>query len=369
MEHRKRLVLSVSIFLFLFVATFIFFGVKVFLVHRFMANFEEPPVYVSSTKAELKTWNMLLTAVGSLKASNGVDVNSEVPGQILSIDFKSGEHVKAGDLLVQLNDDIDQQTLKRDEAKLNLDKVDFDRNELLIKKNAIAHSAVDSAKAAYLQSLSAVQSDKVMIAKKKIRAPFSGKIGIRQVNIGQYITTGTSIVSLQALDPLFVDFSLPETDLPLLKTGQDVKIKVDAYPDTLFDGKITAINANIDINTRSIAVRATVPNQDEKLFPGLFSNVEVILPEKKDVITVPQSAISYSLYGDSIYVIDHKGKDKKGKEKLVASQQYVKVGERRGDVVAITSGIKAGDEIVTSGQVKFTSPNPRVAVNNAVVLK
>lgn len=354
--------------IFIFIGTFVFYGFKMFMVHWFMSHFQEPPVYVSTIKAEQKTWHPYLSAIGTLKASSGVDVNSQVNGQILSIDFPSGGHVKQGDLLVQLNDEVDQQALLRDEAKLRLDQVDYDRKQLLIKQNAVARSAVDAAKASYLQSQAAVESDKVMIAQKKIRAPFAGKIGIRQVNVGQYITTGTAIVSLQALEPLYVDFSLPEQNLPLLHKDQKVTINVDAYPTQIFEGKISAINAAIDVNTRSIAVRATIPNQNEKLYPGLFADVKVMLPDENNVITVPQTAISYSLYGDSIYVIDDQGKDKQGQPILIATQKYIKVGDRRANLVAILEGIKVGDTVVTSGQIKL-HPNSRVTVNNNIEMK
>lgn len=367
-KMQNRIVWIASFFLIVFIGTFIFYGVKLLMVHWFMSHYEEPPVYVSTIKAELKTWHLTLDTVGTLKASNGVEVNSQVSGQILSIVFQSGDHVKQGDLLVQLNDDVDQQALLRDEAKLRLDKVDYDRKQLLIKENAVARSAVDIAKASYLQSQAAVASDQVMIAQKKIRAPFSGKIGIRQVNIGQYITPGTSIVTLQALNPLYVDFSLPEQDLPLLHKDQDVTMKVDAYPNQLFHGKISAINAAIDVNTRSIAVRATIPNDNEALFPGLFANVSVILPDKQNVITVPQTAVTYSLYGDVIYVAEDKGKDKKGQPILTAVQKYVKVGDRHGLSVAVQEGIQTGDEVVTSGQLKL-HPNARVLINNSIILK
>lgn len=358
----------VGFFLFIFIATFIFYGIKIFMMRWYMSHYVEPPVYVSATKATLTTWNPELTAVGSLKASNGVDVNAEVSGQILSIDFQSGDHVKQGDLLVQLNDAVDQQTLQRDEAKLRFDQVDYERKELLLKENAVARSAVDAAKAAFLQSQAAVASDKVMIEQKKIRAPFSGKIGIRQVNVGQYITTGTAIVTLQALHPLFVDFSLPEQDLPNLYNGQAITVKVDAYPNQIFTGKITAINSAIDVNTRSIAVRATIPNEKEMLYPGLFADVSVMLPQQHNLIIVPQSAVTYSLYGDSIYVIESKTNNTKEKPVLIAVQKYVKVGERRGNDVAISEGIKVGDEVVTSGQIKL-HPHSVVVVNNAVQLK
>ena len=365
---KNRIHWIIAGFITLFIATFLFYGVKLFLLHWFMAHFEEPPVYVSTIKAEQKTWHPHLSAIGTLKASNGVDVNSQVSGQILSIDFQSGEHVKQGDLLVQLNDAVDQQALLRDAAKLRLDQVDYERKELLVKENAVSRSAVDAAKASFLQSQAAVASDNVMIQQKKISAPFAGKIGIRKVNVGQYITTGTAIVTLQALNPLYVDFSLPEQDLPLVHKTQVVKITTDAYPHQIFEGAISAINSTVDINTRSIAVRATVPNPDEKLFPGLYASVKVILPDEKNVITVPQSAITYSLYGDSVYVVEDKGKDKKNKPLLVAVQKYVKVGDRRANIVAVKEGLSIGDEVVTSGQLKL-HPNARVLVNNTVELR
>lgn len=363
----KRLTWVLGAFVFLLIASFIFYGVKLFIVHLFMKNYQVPPVAVSTVKAELKTWHPYLTAAGSLKASNGVDINSQVSGQIVSIHFQSGTHVQQGDLLIQLDDSMDQQTLARDEAALRFDTIDFKRKAILLKENALAPSAVDAAKATFLQAQAAVQADKVAIAQKKIRAPFAGKLGIRQVNIGQYITSTTNIVTLQAVNPLFVDFALPEQDLPLLQNNQSVSITVDAYPNQSFDGAISAINSAIDVNTRTIAVRAVIPNQKETLYPGLFAQVHVILPAVDNVITVPQSAVTYSMYGDSVYVVEQKGKTKRGKPLLIAVQKYVTVGHRRGNVVAITKGIKAGDEVVTSGQLKL-HPNAAVMINNSVTL-
>lgn len=365
---KPRILWIIGFFLFLFFATFVFYGIRLALIHWFTTHYEEPPITVSAVKAQLKTWHPYLSTVGSLKASNGVEVNSEVSGQVIAIAFESGEHVKQGDLLVQLNDAVDQKTLQKDEAKLRFDKIDYERKETLLKDNAVARSAVDAAKAAFLQSEAAVASDTVMIAQKKIRAPFSGKIGIRKIDVGQYITSGTAIVTLQALDPLYVDFSLPEQNLPLIHKDQDITVKVDAYPTQVFQGKISAINSAIDVNTRSIAVRATLPNPNEMLYPGLFADVSVILPKKDNVITVPQSAVSYSLYGDSVYVVKQKGQDKKGQPIFIAHQHYVKIGDRRENDVAILEGAKAGDDVVTSGQIKLHE-NSRVVINNKVTLQ
>lgn len=357
----KRLKWILSIFIFIFIATFLFFGVKSYMIKRFMANFKQPPVTVSAEKAVLKTWHPYLSSAGTLYASKGVEVNSQVDGQITQIYFKSGMHVNQGALLLQLDDSVDQQALNKDEAQLRYNKVDYDRKRTLLRQSAVSQSARDAAKAAYLESLAAVESDKVAIAHKKIIAPFSGKIGIRQVNLGQYITPSTKIVTLQALDPLFADFSLPEQDLPKLFVGQPVTVAVSAYPKELFHGKLIAINSAVDINTRSIMVRASLPNPNEKLYPGLFANVHVILPVKNNVVTVPQSAIAYSMYGDSVYVVEPKGKTK------IAVQKYVLVGDRRGNVVSITKGVKAGDEVVTAGQLKL-HPNATVVINNSVNL-
>jgi len=358
---RKHLKWGMVGFVVLFLLTFLFHIGKTLMIQHFLKNYQEPPVNVSATKAMAETWHPFLLAAGTLKASSGVDVNSQVPGQITKIYFESGTHVKAGDILLQLDDSIDQQTLLRDKAALLFNKVDFQRKALLIKEHALAQSAVDAAKAAFLQSEAAVQSDEVLIAQKQIKAPFSGKIGIRQVNVGQYISSNTGIVSLQALDPLYVDFSLPEQDLPALQVNQSVEIRVDAYPNQVFIGKISAINSTVDVNTRSIAVRATIPNANERLYPGLFANASVILPVVNNVITVPQSAVTYSMYGDSVYVIETKDK------KQIAVQKYVTVGDRRDNVVAIQKGIVQGEEVITSGQLKL-HPGSVVVVNNTVQL-
>lgn len=364
---KKRVYWIVGFFLFLLAGTFIFYGVKMAMVRWYMAHYQAPPITISTTKVRTQTWHPFLSAVGSLKASKGVEVSSEVSGQILSIPFRSGVHVDKGDLLVQVDDQVDQQNLQRDLAALRVNKLDFERKQKLWKEKAVARSAVDQAQAAYLQSQAAVTSDKVMLAKKKIRAPFAGKVGIRQVDIGQYLTPGATIVTLQALKPLFVDFSLPEQDLPKLYKGQAVTMTVDAFPGKIFTGKIIALNSKIDVGTRSLDVRAMIPNEDERLYPGLFANIKVILPEQQSVLTVPQTAIAYSLYGDSVYVVRPKGKDKKGKPILIADQRYVTVSDRRGSEAAIAQGVKDGETVITSGQIKL-QPNARVMVNNSIKL-
>lgn len=363
---KKRIYWIVGIIVALFVLTFIFYIVKMMMLQRYMENFKQPPVHVSTTKAAQTSWYSELSAVGNLIAVNGVDVTSDVSGQILTINFHSGDYVKKGDLLVQLDDSVAQQTLVSDLAKLRLDKLDFERKEKLITQNAISRSALDAARATYLQTTAAVASDKVMLSKKKIRAPFSGKLGIRQVNVGQYLTAGTGVVTLQALTPLLVDFSLPEQNLSLLSKGQEIQVQVDAYPNKTFHGEIVALNAKATIDTRSIDVRGEIPNKDGKLYPGLFAKVKVILPKKNKVITIPQVAVNYSLYGDSVYVVEkEKPKDQSNKAVLIVHQRFIKLGERRGTVVSVKSGLKVGETVVTAGQLKLHN-KAVVLVNNKV---
>lgn len=367
---KKRLYWVVGAFIAVFVLTFIFYAVKMRMLREYMASFKPPPVYVSTEKVKEASWRTELSAVGNLVARNGVSVNSDVGGQVLSINFHSGDFVKKGDLLVQLDDAVDEQNLVRDLAKLRLDKLDYERKQKLVKQSAISRSALDAARAAYFQTMAAVAADKVMLSKKKIRAPFSGKLGIRQVNVGEYLSAGKGVVSLQALQPLFVDFSLPEQNLALLKKGQNIEVKVDAYPKSTFNGKIIALNSKATIDTRSIDVRGEIPNKDNLLYPGLFANVTVILPEKKRQVVIPQVAITYSLYGDSVYVVKKdplksEKKQHKKSTRLIVEQRFIKLGQRRGTIASVKSGLKPGEVVVTAGQVKLHN-KAVVLINNKV---
>lgn len=363
----KRMALIIVVILVIFGGTFGWDYVRSIFIKEYFSKFRPPPVTISTSIAKQQNWQPKLTAVGSLVAVNGVDVTSEVSGQILRIFFKSGQMVKTGKSLIQLDDSIDQQTLKNDQAQLTLNEVNYERQFKLYRRNATSKSALDAAKARLLQSKAAVTSDQVMIQKKNIKAPFSGKIGIDKRNIGEYVKPGQALVSLQALDPLFVDFTLPEQDLPLIQTGQMIHISIEAFPKKIFIGEITAINSKVDINTRSIEVRGVVPNESSKLYPGVFANVKVLLLKQDNVVTIPQTAVSYSLYGNSVYVISQKGVDKKGKPILIATQKFVKLGEREGTVIAVLEGVKTGDQVITSGQLKLHS-GAQVLIDNKVKL-
>lgn len=363
----KRFATVIILLAIIFGGTFAWYVLRVIMTKRFFATHQEPPIAVSTTIAEKRTWHPVFKSVGTLQASNGVEINSEVTGQVVKIFFKSGQFVKKGEPLVQLDDAIDQQKLNNNLAGLRLDAVNHQRQVTLYKTRSTSKARLDTAKAKMLQSQAEVESARVMIQKKNIKAPFSGKLGIRKINLGEYVQAGQAMVLLQSLDPLFVNFDLPEQFLHKVFVNQEVQIKTDADPNKVFIGKITAINSSVDPTTRSIDLQAIFPNDKGRLYPGLFADVSVIEPVKKDVITVPQTAVTYSLYGDSIYVVV-KGKDKFGKPALIAKQRFVKVGSRRDTVIAIDQGIKAGDQVVTSGQLKL-HPGARVVVNNSIKLK
>lgn len=338
------------------------------MIKKALANFKMPPAAVETIKAESQTWNPKLYAVGTLKAINGVNVSSEVAGQVTDIRFKSGDHIDKGQSLVQLDDAFDLSKLRNDMATLRLAKAQYARQDKLIQSGATSHQELDEALAKMEESQAIVKGDKVTIDKKNIRAPFSGKLGIRQINIGQYVTAGQSLVLLQSMDPLYVDFYLPEQDLKHVYVGQKVELTLRAYPNKNFIAKLTAINSAVDESTRNFMVRAEVPNKQGQLYPGVFANIYVLLPQQNHVVTLPQTAIAYTLYGDSVYLIKHDGNDSSGKPILRAVQKTVTLGEQRGSDVQILSGLNAGDEVVNAGQVKLQN-NSLVVINNTMRLK
>jgi len=360
---RLKRSMAVAAILVLFAGTFIWYVIRVQATRQFMAHFQPPPVTVSSTKVFRRDWQPTLQAVGSFRAVNSVNVTSQVPGMVVAIYFRSGQQVEEGQSLVRLDDSLDLQTLNNSMAQLKLDRVNFERQQKLYKNRAASKSELDTAQAKYDRSEADVASAKVNVDRKDIKAPFSGKVGIRQVDLGQYVQAGTPLVPLQSQNPLFVDFSLPEQDMKKLQIGQAVSIKIEAHPDKEFLGKITAINSLVDSNTRNILVQATVPNDDGALYPGVFAWVSVLLPQRKEVLTVPQTAVSYSMYGDTAYVIQSNGDSKDKSQKV--EQRFIKVGKKEGNYVEVLSGLKEGEQVVTSGQIKLF-PGSRVLINNTV---
>ena len=364
----KRMIIVIIALVIVFGAIFGFDVWRSHFIKMKKATYQPPPTAVSTETVTTTTWHPTLVGTGSLTAINGVDVSSQVSGMVIALHFKSGELVQKGQSLVQLDNSTDVQQLKSNQAELNLDNLDFARKEKLVKSGAISASDYDQALAKLKQSRSNVNSSLVAIAKKNVRAPFSGKIGIRKVNLGQYMNPGDALVSLQSLDPLFVDFTLPEQNLKALSLGQSFSIAVDSYPGKKFYGKITAINALVTEASRSIYVQGTISNPNFILYPGSFADVTVYLPEKESVVTVAQTAVTYSLFGDTAFVVEDKGKDKGGKPMLTLSQRVVKIGDMKGSLIAIKEGLKAGEVVVTSGQNRLHN-GMRVYINNSIKLK
>jgi membrane fusion protein (multidrug efflux system) len=330
-----------------------------------MATMMIPPVTVSTAIAPSDVWQRQFHSVGGFAAVQGVTVSNQIEGSVAKIAFESGQHVKAGDLLIQQDISTDEALLRGLVAQADLAKITLDRARELRANDTNSQADLDSAEAQARASSSAVDNERALIGKKTICAPFSGLVGIRQVDLGQFLPAGGSIVTLQALDPIYVNFTLPQQDVADLHVGQSVRVTVDAYPGAVFEGKVNAINSKVDDATRNIQVQATIPNKDERLLPGMFAGVDLILPRQDHFVTLPETAIVYNPYGDAVYVIE-RTKTPSGAQLLVARQHFVTLGDARGDEVAVVKGINAGDEIVTAGQLKLHNGSP-VIVNNAVV--
>ena len=327
-------------------------------------SFAPPPETVTSVIAQAEEWIPSLKAVGSTGAVQGVTVSTDEPGIVQKINFESGQTVKAGDLLVQLEMSQEEAQLRSAEAQMQLAAANLQRQQNLLKSRVSSQADYDSAKAQYDQAEARVQEVKALINKKTIRAPFSGVLGIRAVNLGQYLQSGAQVVPLQSLDPIYVNFWLPQQYLGQISAGQALHVRADGIPDVTFEGKINAVDAIVDEATRNVRVQATLPNPKALLRPGMFVNTEVPLPTKTSHIVLPATAIQYAPYGDMVYVIgDVQGPD--GKTYRGVRQQVVKVGESRGDRVAILSGLNSGEEVVTSGVFKLR-PGVAVQVNNNI---
>ncbi len=364
----RRIVIVVIILGVLFGLVFGFHAFRQYMIGKYVHQMVSQSVTISTAKAQKQFWIPTIDTVGTLSAVNGVEVNSQVPGQVMNIFFHSGQEVKFGDSLIQLDDSLDRENLKMQQAQYNLNTQDYKRKQELATKKVISQDELDRSHTQLLQSQSSVASAQLNIQKKLIKAPFAGRLGISEVNLGQYVSPGQPLVGLQQMDPLFLDFSLPEQQLNQLIVGQKVNVNIDAFPDQSFSGQITAINSKADVATHMVSVRATIPNSKGQLFPGLFADVKVLLSQQMSVTTVPQTAITFSLHGDSVYVIENKGKDAQGNPIYIANQRFVVVGERRDNLVAITSGLQPGEEIVTSGQLKL-QPGMRVNINNSVPME
>jgi membrane fusion protein, multidrug efflux system len=345
------------------------FGVKALQIGKMMTTkMVMPPTTVSSATVKEEDWAPTLSAVGSISAVQGAVVSSELGGVVSQIAFENGGTAKKGDLLLQLDASAEEAQLKSAEADLELARSDLQRSRDLVGRKVISKAEIDASESKFKQKEGGVEQMRSMIAKKTVRAPFDGQLGIRQVNVGQMINSGQQVVQLTSLDSLFADFALPQQYLGQLTPGLEVHVTTDALPGHVFPGKVTAINSMVDSSTRNITLQATLENPDHVLRPGMFAKAEVTLPEKHKTLVVPGSAISYAPFGDSVFVIDKKKDEKTGKESQVIRQQFVRVGEARGDFVAITQGLKAGDMVVSTGVFKLRN-GMTVTINNDLAPK
>jgi membrane fusion protein (multidrug efflux system) len=327
-------------------------------------EFALPPAAITTTIVQKSQWKPTLDTIGNVAAVNGVTISTDLPGIVSRIAFESGSQVKAGDMLVQLNTDQEQAQLAQAESQEYLAKLNLDRNKDLLAKKTIAQSDYDSTNATYCQAVATVNQSKALIARKTLRVPFDGIVGIRQVNLGQYLSPGDAVVTLQSFDPIYVNFSLPQQDLSQLATGQEVQVKVDAFGSRLFVGKITAVNRLVDTNSRNVQIQATLPNTDTKLWSGMYVKVSVVLPDEQEVVAIPSSSIHYAPYGDSVFIVEDL-KDNHGKTFKGVREQFVKLGQTRGDLISIVSGLKPGEEVATSGVFRLKNNAP-VTVDNKI---
>ena len=340
---------------------------KGYMMQKYMGKGGLPPATVSAMKADYQLWQPQLNAVGTLRAVRGVDVTTEVAGLVRSINFKSGDEVKAGQVLAQLNADSDIAQLHSLEAAAELAATVYERDKAQLAAEVIIKAQVDTDAGDLKSKRAQVAQQQAVVEKKTLRAPFAGKLGISTINPGQYMNPADKLVTLQTIDPIYVDFYLPQQQLPQVAIGQTITLTTDTFKDVPFTGKINAINPKIDTNTRNVQVEATIPNPKRQLLPGMFANVRVNSGEENRYITLPQTAITFNPYGDTVFVVkpsDKKeDKDEKGNPRLLAQQVFVTTGPTRGDQVAILKGIEPGTEVVTSGQVKLKTGTPLIIDN------
>lgn len=345
------------------------FGIKVLQIGKMMSTpMVMPPTTVSSALVKEEDWAPTLSAIGSVSAVQGAVVATELGGVVAEVDFQNGGVAKKGDVLMRLDSSAEEAQLHTAQADLELARANLERERNLATRKVVSQQEFDAAQSTFGQKQGAVDNMRSFITKKEVRAPFDGMLGIRQVNVGQMINPGQQVVQLTALDRVYVDFALPQQTLPQLATGYDAGVHADALPGQEFKGKVTAINSMVDAVTRNIGVQATLENPDHVLHPGMFVKVDVILPQKSKTLVIPGSAVSYAPYGNSVFVIDKKKDPKTGNESQSLRQAFVRIGEARGDFVAVKEGLKAGDVIVGTGVFKLRNGMP-VVINNDLAPK
>lgn len=362
-NNMKKMIIYVVIFF------AIIFGIKIImgLYEKMVAYYrlKHRVVTISATEAQQSSWQPSISAVGSSRTYQGVNVTTELGGMVVGIHFKPGQYVKKGDLLVQLDISTDVAQLHALQAQAAFAKITYERNLQQYKIGAISQETLAGDEAQYKATAADVVEQEATIAQKTIHAPFSGKLGVSLVNLGQYIRPGDAVVNLQTLNPIWVDFYLPQQDLPEVTLGKPVTVTVDTYSGQKFTGKITTINPMVDTDVRNFEVEATLPNPAQKILPGMFVNVTLDTGTAQSHVTLPQTAISFNPYGDVAFILKKTGQTINKQPVWQANQSFVTVGETRGDQIAVLKGLQAGDMVVTSGQLKLTNGD-MVIIDNSL---
>jgi len=343
-------------------------GIKGLQINRMIAIGSQsapPPATVTAAVVRSESWEDLITSVGSLEAVQGVMLTAELPGKVVRITFEPGTKVKAGDLLLQQDISSEEAQLRAAEAAVALAKLELERSRKLLTKKAVAQAKYDSDEAQYKQAVAQIDGIRATIRKKTIRAPFAGSLGIRMVDLGQILNEGEPIVSLQTIDPIFVNFSLPQQQFAQVKPGLKLRVTADALSGQVIEGEITAISPEVDAATRNIRVQATVANSQERLRPGMFVNIALVLPSREEVLVIPTTAVLYAPYGDTVFVIKKKETEKGVQPSEVVEQKIVQLGEKRGDFVALVSGLDNGETVVSTGVFKLRN-DQAVVVDNTL---
>ena len=343
------------------------FGFKAFIgsfIKKKIAEQGQPPQSVSTAKADFSEWQAELQVVGTVRAVRGADIAPEVPGVVTAIHFQSGQEIEEGAPLVQLGNESDLARMQSLAAAADLAETIYERDKKQLEIQAVSQAVVDASAASLKSAKAQLAEQRALLNKKLVRAPFSGRLGIRAVDVGQYVNAGVKLVTLQALDPVYVDFFAPQKSLEKIALKQKIVLKVDTFPGRQFSGEVSSIDPKLDPATRNVQVRATVRNPRKALLPGMFATVVIASGAPQKFLTLPQTAVSYNPYGNTVFVIEEH-KEGTGKAGFVAQQRFVTTGDTRGDQVAILSGIKEGETVVTAGQIKLRSGVP-VVVNNSI---
>lgn len=363
---RRMIVMLFSVFVLLGLIVG-FNQLKTFMFNRFMAGMGVQPATVTTIVVEKQEWQPKLTSVGNVRAFRGVDLSTEVGGLVARVPIKSGMDVNEGDLLIKLNDSADVAQLNSLKAMADLAKVINERDKAQLAIQAISKNVFDTSTADMKAKRAQVDQQTALVAKKNLKAPFSGRVGIVTINPGQYVNPGDKLLTLQTIDPIYVDFTLPQSSAGIIQAGQTIELQTDAFKDLVFLGKITAVSPKVELNTRNIQIEAQISNPEKKLLPGMFANVNINLGDRVELLTLPQTAVTYNPYGSTVFIVKKTDRlDKKGIPVMEAQQVFVTPGLTRGDQVAIVKGLEPGMTVITSGQLKLKNGTPLI-INNSVL--